>query len=464
MSWKNSFSQLRVQIGVSKRGKHYVAFLGVYIFTFLLYLRPNDVFPALGTFPLVKIWAILSLIVYLISKRTEGERTIWTIEARMMLVIVALTLIHLPVSGSRQESWDMLTETYIKVMIIFVLMNNLIDTRQRLNALLQLVVLMGAIFGIFAVRSYMRGDFTIQGLRIEGIVGGMFGNPNDLATAFDTLLPLTVVMAIIKKKFWRLFYLACTVAIMAGIVATFSRSGFLGLVTLCGVLFWKLGRGRRISSFLFAIVLVGGMFYYLPGNYKWRITSIFEHKRDEMGSAQARMKLLERAMEVTYDRSFLGVGMGNMKVFSHHEMVAHNAYLEIFVELSVIGLIAYLIIILNPLRTLRRIELETAHAPPGRIRDKYYLCLGIQASIAAYIVCSAFGSIQYQWYLYYIVAYAVALRRVHEIEVLQGEVVERPVETMGLLLFILRTKGVLWSLLESKKGVLMTKPGKKTTV
>src|SRR5262245_2044063 len=34
------------------RGKHWLAFAGVYLFTLMLYARPNDLFPALGNFPL----------------------------------------------------------------------------------------------------------------------------------------------------------------------------------------------------------------------------------------------------------------------------------------------------------------------------------------------------------------------------------------------------------------------------
>ena len=41
------------------------------------------------------------------------------------------------------------------------------------------------------------------------------------------------------------------------------------------------------------------------------------------------------------------------------------------------------------------------------------MSVGLQATLAAYIVCSFFASIQYQWYLYYPVAYGVAMRRIY---------------------------------------------------
>jgi hypothetical protein len=57
------------------------------------------------------------------------------------------------------------------------------------------------------------------------------------------------------------------------------------------------------------------------------------------------------------------------------------------------------------------LQRENHLADPAHRRTAYYLSVGIQAASVAYIVCSLFASIQYLWYLYYPVAYAIALRR-----------------------------------------------------
>ena len=46
----------------------------------------------------------------------------------------------------------------------------------------------------------------------------------------------------------------------------------------------------------------------------------------------------------------------------------------------------------------------------------YYLAVGLQASLLAYVVSSFFTSVAYLWYVYYLVAYAVCLRRMYESE------------------------------------------------
>src|SRR5215510_13352922 len=201
------------------RDKHWLAFAGVYLFTLMLYARPNDLFPALGAFPLVKIVSISVLLIYIGSKITAGERlSVWTLEMTMLVVIAALGLLLMPIAASPKNSVDVLTDTYLKTVIIFILMVNLIDTRGRILSLWKLVVVCGVALGAGAIKSYMKGEFTDKGLRIEGLVGGMFENPNDLATALDLLLPFAVALTLASKGLARLFYLVCAAILAVGVM------------------------------------------------------------------------------------------------------------------------------------------------------------------------------------------------------------------------------------------------------
>ncbi|HEY9435772.1 MAG TPA: O-antigen ligase family protein [Blastocatellia bacterium] len=399
------------------RGKHWLAFAGVYLFTLMLYARPNDLLPALGDFPLVKIVAISALLIYIGSKISGGERfSVWTLEMTMLVVIAALGLLFMPIAVSPPHTMAVLTDVYLKTVIIFILMVNLIDTRQRIFSLWKLVVVCGAALGVGAIRSYMKGEFAVKGLRIEGFVGGMFENPNDLATALDILLPFAIVLTVISKGLTRLFYLGCAAILTAGILVTLSRGGFLGLLALCVVLLWKLGRGRRLKTILVAVLICGTLLAVMPGGYGARIATIFNTEQDQTGSAQQRRELMERAASIAIRHPIIGVGMGNFHIYSIHDKPAHNAYLEIAAELGVMGLIAYLILIFAPLRSLHRIERQTRGRRSKSAWEMYWLSVSIQAAFIAYMVCSLFASIQYLWYLYYTAAYAVALRQIHAAE------------------------------------------------
>src|SRR5262245_27493493 len=201
-----------------------------------------------------------------------------------------------------------------------------------------------------------------------------------------------------------------------GVLVTFSRGGFLGLIAMGGLLLWKLGRGRRLKITLAAALIFGVLLAATPGGYGNRLATIFNIEQDQTGSAQLRRELLERAATIAINRPVVGVCMLNFHIYSIQENVSHNAYLEIAAELGVIGLIAYLILILAPLRSLRRIDRQTAGIRSKSEREMYWLSVTIQATIIAYMVCSFFASIQYLWYLYYTAAYAVALRQIHAAE------------------------------------------------
>jgi O-antigen ligase len=401
----------------AKHGKHWLAFAGVYLFTLMLYARPNDLIPALGAFPLVKIVSISVLLIYIGSKVAAGARlSVWTLEMTMLVVIAALGLLLMPIAASPKQSLDVLTDTYLKTVIIFILMVNLIDTRQRIFSMWKLVVICGAALGVGAIRSYMKGEFAMKGLRIEGLIGGMFENPNDLATALDLLLPFAIALTLISKGRARLFYLVCAAVMAVGVLVTLSRGGFLGLIALGGLLLWKLGRGHRLKTTLGVALVCGILFAVMPGGYGNRIATIFNNEQDQTGSAQERRELMERAASIAISRPIVGVGMGNFHTYSIKEKAAHNAYLEIAAELGVAGLIAYLILIFAPLRSLHRIERQTRGMRSMSEREMYWLSVSIQAALIAYMVCSFFASIQYLWYLYYTAAYAVALRQIHAAE------------------------------------------------
>jgi hypothetical protein len=68
------------------------------------------------------------------------------------------------------------------------------------------------------------------------------------------------------------------------------------------------------------------------------------------------------------------------------------------------------------MRSLKRIERGEKDLPPEFARECYYLSLGLQGSFIAYFICSFFSSIQYDWYIYYPIAFAVGLRRIFQSE------------------------------------------------
>lgn len=449
------------------RGAHGFAFAGLFAFTLLLYARPNELFPEVfGTFPIVRIVAIATLLSYLGSKLLRSEPlTIWPIELKMLLAITALGILFVPIAASAESSTDLLTDMFLKVVAIFILMINLINTRERLRTILKLVVICGTILSFFAIISYVDGKFTVVtsgeqgtvvGVRISGMVGGIFENPNDLATSLDLLIPLAVALALTRKGLARAAYFFCAAILALGVILTFSRGGFLGMVAMAGLLLWKVGRRNKAMTALAVCTVVMVFLIAMPVGYSSRITSIFDTESDPTGSSQARKELLERAASVAANHLIIGVGMGNYTIYSIHDQRAHNSFLEISAELGVAGLVAYLVMLFAPLRSLRRIERENlAENRRGR-QEMYYLVAAVQASLVAYLVCSCFGSIQYLWFLYYPLAYAVSLKRICAAEADESVLNESSTKETRQ-----KVRAVLWKK-QQKKSALLIGDGRQT--
>jgi O-antigen ligase len=403
----------------AKPASHPLAFAGLFLFTLLLYVRPNELFPdVFGSFSIMKIVAILTLIVYIGGKLGHGERlTVWPLEMSMLAAIVFLGVIFTPISAAPDASIELLTDTFFKVSVVFVLMLNLVDTRERLLRIMKLVVLCGTGIAAGSIEKFVEGKFTatIQGVgvRIEGTVGGIFGNPNDLAMALDLLLPLTIVLALTSKPAGRLIYSACAFVLVMGVVVTFSRGGFLGLAAAGGMLLWKLGRHNKLSMAMAAFAACGVLALSMPAGYSDRLFTIIHTEKDTTNSAQERQGEMKQAVEIASRHLVIGIGMGNYPFYSNHAIRAHNSYIELAAELGLAGLAAYLVLIFGPLRSMKLIERETSQTVDPARRELRFLAAGVHASIVGYLVCAVFSSAQYQWYLFYPVAYAVSLRRLY---------------------------------------------------
>lgn len=398
-------------------GKLGFAFAGTYLFTVMLYLRPNELFPEIfGTLSIIKFIAISALLAYVGGKLSSGEPlTIMTIEVKMILAMVGLCLLLLPVSLNPGDSWKEFNDTFSKVVLIFILMVNLIDSRKRLISIFNVVIAGGVWVAYFAIQMFREGKEMLQAKgisRIAGVGGGMFGNPNDLANALDMLIPLAFVLGLCRKGIARWVYFAATALFVGAVLITYSRGAFLGLVVSGGFVAWKLGKGKRVKMVFFSILVVGIMTVASPGGFGKRMLTIFDSSKDQTGSSYQRRELLKRGVRLVVARPF-GIGMNNYHVLSINEEKAHNAYIEISVELGVLGLIAYLIINIAPLLRLMRYEKEFAKGTTEQDKEAYYIGIGLQGILVAYLVCSTFASIQYFWYLYYPVAQSIAFCRIY---------------------------------------------------
>jgi O-antigen ligase len=248
---------------------------------------------------------------------------------------------------------------------------------------------------------------------VAGSIGNLFGNPNDMALHLVTMLPVAVALSLASRRVGaKLLYGACAMLMVAGNTITYSRAGFLGFIAVALVLAVKLGKRNRAGVTVATVVGLTLLVALAPNNYAQRVASIFDSGLDAVGSSHSRSDLLIRSILVSFKNPLFGVGMGNFHTVSISEQVSHNAYTQVSAEMGIPAAILYALFIVAPLMQLRRMERETLDR--RQCSRFYYLSVGLQASIIGYMVSSFFASVAYLWYVYYLVGYAVCLRRIYE--------------------------------------------------
>lgn len=404
-------SPLRQEKWIQKRG-HGLTYCGLFLFTTVLFFRPYEFLPFVPA--TLAFWiAVPTVLVFLFSQLAlEGTLTARPREVNLILLFTLTALLSIPLATDRPGSWQTFNDTLLKVVLMFIVFVNAVRTERRLKWLLLLALGVSCYLSLNALNDYRLGRTVTEGYRVAGSLGGMFSNSNYLALHLVTILPITLGMLMSSRgPLRKLVYSACALLFTATIIVTFSRGAFLGLLGMGAVLAWKLGRRNRFAVVLLLLLMAPLFLLFAPGAYGDRIASIFNKNLDPNGSSAMRQAVFWRSVYVTIANPAFGVGIGNFHILSIRDLVSHNAYTQVSSEMGLAALAFYTAFIVTPLRRLGQIGRETF---ASRHDSKfYYLSVGLQASLVAYMISSFFASVAYEWYIYYLVGYAVALRRIY---------------------------------------------------
>src|SRR5215813_966117 len=151
-------------------------YTGLLAFTAVLLLRPQDHLPALEPLHLAEIFAlvgILPMLVHRFSHPKPGFRI--NLETVALIVFSGIMLATVPFSVWPGGSMDVIVNSYFKIVIVFVLMMNVLNTTERLGRLMWLIVVCTGVIAGWSIFDYLRGYNLVEDGRLAGAVGGIFG-------------------------------------------------------------------------------------------------------------------------------------------------------------------------------------------------------------------------------------------------------------------------------------------------
>jgi putative inorganic carbon (hco3(-)) transporter len=381
-------------------------FVGVLLWNLIAFMNPHRM---VWGFASAIPWAMVIFVITIIACIARGELRMPPANLTVVLLfalMVMFTITSIVALGEPESvwaKWDRVT----KILLGLLLTAAMLTTRQRVHALIWLMVIS---LGYFGVRGGAFSIATGGSYRVWGPPETMVGDNNHLAAALLITLPLMNYLRmqsahrIIRIGMWLAMGLT-----LFSIVGSHSRGALLALAAVAVVLWWR--SQRKVISAVVLAVSLAGVVNFMPGNWTERMESITEYEQD--GSAMGRLELWSISWRLAVSRPLVGTGYTgpyNQDVVDTVELggrarAVHSIYFELLAEHGFIVFALWIGLSLTALWHSRRLIRLTRHRPDLHWgRD---LARMAQVSIVAYHVGGAFLSLSYYdyyWTLLVVVA------------------------------------------------------------
>jgi O-antigen ligase len=346
----------------------------------LEYFRPGK----LLVLPLV-----LTLVVAL--PRWQLFAAMRTTTAKCVAAIVAVAVLSIPLSLWPSNSAQSFAQALVPSLLLFAVIGvGFADRRTAGFCILTFVLAVGidALYLLAGPAPTKAGRPYI----------GPALDPNDSAALFVTTVPWAMLL-VSDRGLKRVLGLAVAILLAAGVVATGSRGGVVGLVAVGLLLVVRAERKRRWTYVLVVAACAAAFALTADEERRARFETIFAPKTDyNVTEREGRIQVWQRGLRYMVTHPVLGVGLDNFEIAegvlgrdvnARHGVrytAAHNAFIQVGAELGVIGLAAFLFALWSAGRDCRRIQKLAAldrHINP-RIAD-------VEERLAATALCALCG-------------------------------------------------------------------------
>jgi O-antigen ligase len=394
---------------VDRAGRRWgaLAHAGALAFVAMLYSSPQFWWPFFERFRFAYVSAAVLAGAVVAHRVVAGER-IRVGGWGTVLVFAYLSFIPLSLAWTidRQETLRQSVEAW-KMAVIFVAVQNAVDTRVRLRRFLLVAALASLGPALGGIDVWRTGDALVDGFRTHW--RGNYADPNRLAMSVIAVLPFALYGAWTARRRWvQVAFLAVATAQITVIVLTHSRSGTIG-AGLAVMAFLVRGRRGVPRALVAGTVLVAALAAFAPETFWQRNATLGNLEEDE--SVHGRENAWKVLGVIVEERPFTGVGAGAFLSAWHryaplsaggHRYVAHNILLEIVGDLGVLAFALFAAFAAWALWTIWRVGDDPLVGVEAR---------AVFAALVGYLVCEMANGYSMSWYLYFLFACGLAAAR-----------------------------------------------------
>lgn len=371
--------------------------------------RPEDWLTPLAVIPLAKITGIGAFLAFVFNagrgKRKFKDLPVESYYLLGLILTLAFSSLISPVwrGGAISRTSDF-AKVYVVWVLTFLLVTDLAKFRR-------IVFIQAASVPVICLLSIVKGG---DRPRLDGVLGGIYSNPNDLAFAIVLSLPFCLMFLLNAKSTFRKVLWAAGMLVMAkALFMTASRGGFITLIVAGAVCMWRFGvKGKRPLLVVITGLVVAILFAAEGGTLKDRFASMWTDRsqldtREEaraQDSYEQRQFLMQKALECIGHHPILGIGTRDFEVYSTVWREVHMTYLQITAEGGIISLILYLMFFGKGFANLRRLlKRKDLGAEVDLFTGALY------SSLVGFVVGALFSPEAYQFFPFFAVAYTSAL-------------------------------------------------------
>ena len=338
-----------------------------------------------------------------------------------ILSFISICLLSLIWSNSFFVSLTELPLFLAGPLLYFVITNSINDERQ-INHILDILLLVGGLFGIYGIFQYNGIDLSFWARNVgRQQVFGLFGNVNYFAEYLIVPLPIAVSLFFASRnKFKKILLLIGIVAMGASLTFTFTRGSYLSFGSALIFMFFLflLSRGKgfiKNNKKIFIIILVAIIII----TFLFVVPTLLNRSGTVISKIKERASIIQLINEFSFgrrtaiykfttlmikDHPLLGSGIGTYKYntlryqaefFAQGENralyphgfadKAHNEYLQLWAEIGIVGLGIFIWLIISyfrfGLKILRKIKDESRQG----------IIIGLMGAVVAVLVDGIFG-------------------------------------------------------------------------
>ena len=403
-------------------------FAGTFLYEFNDILRPYDFIPALRPLRLALVIEIVTLLSWVIVLVRTKKSIKWDTLNWMYLLFLGVLAFGTYLAVNNFHAYNIF-QLMLVAFVMYVIATNTIDSIPRLEKIIWMLILIHVFYAFKGILNFMFHPGHSGGLDTSGAVGGSFiADENDFAMALNTFIPLIFFLFMYyKDKMKKLFMLGVLVLFVGGVVASFSRGGWVGMMVAALFCIWF--SGRRFIGFFWAVI-AGIIFVAVaPKHYMGEIETISDTKE---ATADARLKMWAAGFRMFLDYPLVGVGPANggMHMPDYVRGVRnpnmkwgrtfHGLWAQLFAETGGLGALLYFCMLFYVLTFLNRIRKRKRNHPAQAKLSAW--ATGLMGGILAHLGSASFLSAVFYpqiWLIYILAVSMLWLQRDIDWEVVQ---------------------------------------------